>query len=120
MADVKLQVRLREERGGKLARAMRAAGDIPGVRLRRGCSGSGVGQVFEAVELLLPDGLDVRHLGAVSDVSATPEDGRVAIVAQAESDVWGELDAAMEKSDLFERAYGVRVTFDAIEAEVRA
>jgi len=31
MADVKLQVRLREERGGKLARAMRAAGDIPGV-----------------------------------------------------------------------------------------
>jgi large subunit ribosomal protein L25 len=31
MADVKLQVRSRDERGGKLARAMRAAGDIPGV-----------------------------------------------------------------------------------------
>ena len=42
MADVKLQVRLREERGGKLARVMRAAGDIPGVLYtsRSGSEGS--------------------------------------------------------------------------------
>jgi len=31
MADVKLEVRSRDERGGKHARAMRAAGEIPGV-----------------------------------------------------------------------------------------
>jgi exopolyphosphatase/guanosine-5'-triphosphate,3'-diphosphate pyrophosphatase len=69
--------------------------------------------------LRIADGLDARHLGVVSDVSATPEDGRVVIAVQAEGDVSGELDAAMEKSDLFERAYGVRAAFDAVDASLR-
>jgi exopolyphosphatase/guanosine-5'-triphosphate,3'-diphosphate pyrophosphatase len=69
--------------------------------------------------LRIADGLDIRHLGTVTDVSAVPEDGLVHIIAQAESDISGELDAAMEKADLFERTFGVRVAIDALEG-VRA
>jgi len=66
--------------------------------------------------LRIADGLDIRHLGTVTDVSAVPEDGLVYITAQAESDISGELDAAMEKADLFERTFGVRVAIDALES----
>jgi hypothetical protein len=45
-----------------------------------------------------------------------PENGVVVIGAQAEGDASGELDAAMEKADLFERTFGVRVVFDATVA----
>jgi exopolyphosphatase/guanosine-5'-triphosphate,3'-diphosphate pyrophosphatase len=65
--------------------------------------------------LRIADGLDVRHLGTVADVSAVQEDGLVHITAQAESDVSGELDAAMEKADLFERTFDMRVEIDALE-----
>jgi exopolyphosphatase/guanosine-5'-triphosphate,3'-diphosphate pyrophosphatase len=66
--------------------------------------------------LRVADGLDIRHLGTVTDVSAVLEDGLVYITAQAESDISGELDAAMEKADLFERTFGVRVAIDALES----
>jgi exopolyphosphatase/guanosine-5'-triphosphate,3'-diphosphate pyrophosphatase len=69
--------------------------------------------------LRIADGLDTRHLAIVNDVSAVPGDGVVHITAQAEGDITGELDAAMEKADLFERTFGVRVALDSTEA-VRA
>ncbi|GAC1580766.1 MAG: Ppx/GppA phosphatase family protein [Candidatus Elarobacter sp.] len=72
-----------------------------------------------AALLRIADGLDARHLGAVVDVSATPESGQVVVAAQAEGDVSGELDAAMGKADLFERAFGMRAVFDAVDAGVR-
>ncbi len=65
--------------------------------------------------LRLADGLDASHQGAVGDVTVRGESGRVTIAAQAEGDVSGELAAAMEKADLFERAFGVRVAFEAAE-----
>jgi exopolyphosphatase/guanosine-5'-triphosphate,3'-diphosphate pyrophosphatase len=73
-----------------------------------------------AALLRIADGLDIRHLGTVADVTATPEDGRVAFAVQAEGDVSGEVRAAMEKSDLFERVFGARAVFDAVDAGVRA
>jgi exopolyphosphatase/guanosine-5'-triphosphate,3'-diphosphate pyrophosphatase len=63
--------------------------------------------------LRVADGLDIRHLGVVTDVAAVPEEGVVVVAAQAEGDASRELDAAMEKADLFERTFGVRVTFSA-------
>jgi exopolyphosphatase/guanosine-5'-triphosphate,3'-diphosphate pyrophosphatase len=72
-----------------------------------------------AALLRVADGLDVRHLGVVTDVAAVPEDGLVVVQAQADGDASSELDAAMEKADLFARAFGHRVVFAAAEA-VRA
>ena len=59
--------------------------------------------------LRIADGLDIRHLGVVTDVAAVPEGGLVVIHAQADGDASRELDAAMEKADLFERTFGARV-----------
>ncbi|HEY0614364.1 MAG TPA: Ppx/GppA phosphatase family protein [Candidatus Elarobacter sp.] len=59
--------------------------------------------------LRIADGLDIRHLGVISDVAAVPEDGLVVVTAQADGDASGELDAGMEKADLFERSFGLRV-----------
>ena len=66
--------------------------------------------------LRIADGLDILHLGTVTDVSAVPEDGLVVIGAQADGDASGEVDAAMEKADLFERTFGVRLVFEATVA----
>lgn len=66
--------------------------------------------------LRIADGLDIQHLGTIIDVSAVPEDGLVVIGAQADGDASGELDAAMEKADLFERTFGVRVVFESTAA----
>ncbi len=69
--------------------------------------------------LRIADGLDERGLGVVGDVTVRREDGRIAIVAQAEGDVSGELGAAMFKADLFERTFGVRATFESAMPEPR-
>jgi exopolyphosphatase/guanosine-5'-triphosphate,3'-diphosphate pyrophosphatase len=69
--------------------------------------------------LRIADGLDERELGVVADVTVRREDGRIAIVAQAEGDVSGELGAAMFKADLFERTFGVRATFESVMPEPR-
>ena len=66
--------------------------------------------------LRIADGLDILHLGTVTDVSAVPEDGLVVIGAQADGDASGEVDAAMEKADLFERTFGVRLVFETMAA----
>jgi exopolyphosphatase / guanosine-5'-triphosphate,3'-diphosphate pyrophosphatase len=68
-----------------------------------------------AALLRIADGLDIRHLGLVSDVSAIPEPGVVHIVAQADGDVLRETVTAMQKADLFERTFGVRVAIDAVD-----
>jgi hypothetical protein len=65
--------------------------------------------------LRIADGLDVRHLGTVTEVAAVQQSGRVLITAQAEGDVTGELGKAMERADLFERTFGVRVAVEALE-----
>jgi exopolyphosphatase / guanosine-5'-triphosphate,3'-diphosphate pyrophosphatase len=70
--------------------------------------------------LRIADGLDERELGVVGDVTVRREAGRIAIVAQAEGDVSGELGAAMFKADLFERTFGVRATFESMMPEPRA
>ena len=69
-----------------------------------------------AALLRIADGLDIRHLGLVTDVSAVPENGIVRVTAQADGDVSREVEAAMEKGDLFERTFGMRVMIDAVEA----
>ncbi len=63
---------------------------------------------------------DVRHLGVVNDVSVRRENGRIVLAAQAETDVSGELAAAMLKADLFERVFQVRLAIEAQPAELRA
>ncbi len=70
-----------------------------------------------AAILRIADGLDVRELGVVMDVVVRREAGRIAILAQAEGDVSGELGAAMFKADLFERAFGVRAVFESVIPE---
>ncbi len=65
--------------------------------------------------LRIADGLDIRHLGVVVDVGAAPEEGTVVITAQADGDVSGEVVAAMEKADLFERTFGARAVFDVVD-----
>lgn len=72
-----------------------------------------------AAILRLADGLDSRHLGDVTEVAARAEDGKMVIVAQADGDVSGELAAATEKGDLFERAFGMPVAFESVDG-VRA
>jgi exopolyphosphatase/guanosine-5'-triphosphate,3'-diphosphate pyrophosphatase len=72
-----------------------------------------------AALLRLADGLDARHFGVVSDITVRRESGQIAIVAQAESDVSSELEAAMLKADLFERVFDVRIAIEAQLAEVR-
>jgi len=69
--------------------------------------------------LRVADGLDVRALGVVMDAGIRRDDGRLVVVAQAEADVSGELAAAMFKSDLFERTFGVRVGFESVAPEPR-
>ena len=68
-----------------------------------------------AALLRIADGLDIRHLGTVTEVAAVQQNDRVVVSAQAEGDVASELAAAMEKADLFERVFGVRVALEAVE-----
>jgi len=72
-------------------------------------------EVLAAI-LRIADGLDIRHLGLVGDLSAVPEPGIVRVIAQADGDVSSEVEAAMEKADLLERTFGLRVTIDVLEA----
>ena len=69
-----------------------------------------------AAILRVADGLDTRHLGVVSDVAVRAEDGRIVVTAQADTDVSGELAAAMDKADLFGRAFGMPIAFEGAEA----
>jgi exopolyphosphatase/guanosine-5'-triphosphate,3'-diphosphate pyrophosphatase len=73
-----------------------------------------------AALLRLADGLDLRHLGSVNDVLVRRESGQIVLVAQADTDISGELAGAMLKADLFERVFDVRIAIEAQLAELRA
>ncbi len=73
-----------------------------------------------AAILRIADGLDVRELGIVMDAGIRRENGRLVVVAVAEADVSCELAAAMFKSDLFERTFGLRVGFESVAPEPRS
>jgi len=64
--------------------------------------------------LRLADGLDRRHLGVVSSLTVAARLPQIAVTLAAAQDVTSELGGARFKSDLFERAFGVTLTFDAI------
>jgi exopolyphosphatase/guanosine-5'-triphosphate,3'-diphosphate pyrophosphatase len=68
-----------------------------------------------AALLRVADGLDARHLGNVVDIAARAENGRLLLTAQADGDISGELAAATEKADLFERAFGMPAAFGAVD-----
>lgn len=68
-----------------------------------------------AALLRIADGLDIRHLGVVNDVAAIPEGGVVAMSAQAEGDASPELEAALQKADLFERVFALRVDLRVVD-----
>ena len=72
-----------------------------------------------AALLRVADGLDSRHQGLVTDVACRAEGGRIVISAQADGEVSGELAAATEKADVFERAFGMPAAFEAVDG-VRA
>jgi exopolyphosphatase / guanosine-5'-triphosphate,3'-diphosphate pyrophosphatase len=72
-----------------------------------------------AAILRVADGLDTRALGVVMDAGVRRDGARLIVVAQAEADVSGELAAAMFKSDLLERTFGVRVGFESVAPEPR-
>jgi exopolyphosphatase/guanosine-5'-triphosphate,3'-diphosphate pyrophosphatase len=63
--------------------------------------------------LRLADGLDRRHLGVVSSVSATVTPAEVTLRLDALQDVSSEIEGAAFKRDLFERAFGRTVAFEA-------
>jgi hypothetical protein len=53
-------------------------------------------------------------------VAAVPEGGVVVVTAQADGDASGELEVAMEKADLLERAFGVRAVIRRAEDRTAA
>lgn len=65
--------------------------------------------------LRVADGLDCRHLGVVSDVTARTLGTRLEIVACAEQDVTTEVASAIFKSDMLARALGMPVTIRSTE-----
>jgi exopolyphosphatase/guanosine-5'-triphosphate,3'-diphosphate pyrophosphatase len=64
--------------------------------------------------LRIADGLDVRRLGVVSDVEVERDAGGVLIRLSSAQDVEPEIEAAIYKSDLFERAFGQAPRYDAV------
>jgi hypothetical protein len=62
----------------------------------------------------LADGLDRRHLGVVGSVEPRLEPGVLRLLVEAQQDVGSELEGALFKADLFERAFGLRVVAEAL------
>jgi len=63
--------------------------------------------------LRIADGLDRRHLGVVTSIEAATSPGFVRLTLGALQDVTPEIEAALFKSDLFERAFGRTLSFAA-------
>ncbi len=66
--------------------------------------------------LRLADGLDRRRSATVQSVSCTLGDDKVTICVNGTEDVSLELFGAEAKKELFEKAFGVRVVFEAQES----
>ena len=64
--------------------------------------------------LRVADGLDRRHLGVVQSLSVAVSPSTAAVAVEALQDVSTELAAAAFKSDLFVRAFGLPLTFEAV------
>jgi exopolyphosphatase/guanosine-5'-triphosphate,3'-diphosphate pyrophosphatase len=64
--------------------------------------------------LRVADGLDRRHLGVVSGLTATVGASGVTVSVEASQDVSSELDGARFKAELFERAFGTPLTIEAL------
>jgi len=59
--------------------------------------------------LRVADGLDRRHLGVVSSLAVEPSDAGIRLVVRATQDVGPEVDAALYKAELLERAFGAKL-----------
>ena len=70
--------------------------------------------------LRLADGLDRRHLGVVASVEPRLEPGLLRLMVEAQQDVSSELDGALFKADLFEKAFGLRVAVEALPRKAYA
>jgi exopolyphosphatase/guanosine-5'-triphosphate,3'-diphosphate pyrophosphatase len=66
--------------------------------------------------LRLADGLDRRHLGVVALVEPRVEPDLLKLRIEAQQDVIPEVESALFKADLFERAFGLQV---AVEVRLR-
>jgi len=64
--------------------------------------------------LRVADGLDRRHLAVVASVEVTIEPGNVRVRLDVLQDVTPEIEGALYKADLFERAFAMTVSFEAI------
>jgi exopolyphosphatase/guanosine-5'-triphosphate,3'-diphosphate pyrophosphatase len=62
--------------------------------------------------LRLADGLDRRHLGVVGSIAPRIESGVVRLRIEAQQDVAPEIEAALFKSDLFERAFNLKIAVE--------
>jgi exopolyphosphatase/guanosine-5'-triphosphate,3'-diphosphate pyrophosphatase len=65
-----------------------------------------------AAFLRIADGLDRRHLGVVGSVKARLEPGLVRLRLETQQEVIPEIEAAMFKADMFERAFGLEIAFE--------
>jgi exopolyphosphatase/guanosine-5'-triphosphate,3'-diphosphate pyrophosphatase len=63
--------------------------------------------------LRIADGLDRRRLGVVGSIGAEISPGNVHLRLEASQDVAPEIEGALFKADLFERAFGVTLTIEA-------
>jgi exopolyphosphatase/guanosine-5'-triphosphate,3'-diphosphate pyrophosphatase len=64
--------------------------------------------------LRIADGLDERHLGVVSEVDVARDGETVVLRVSGHDEMEPELDGASFKSDLFERAFGRPVRYEAV------
>jgi len=67
--------------------------------------------------LRIADGLDRRRLGVVSGLTVSQSGTGVHVALDASQDVTPEIEAALFKSDLFEKAFGRTITFEAIRRQ---
>jgi len=68
--------------------------------------------------LRVADALDRRRLGLVPALTAAVANGAVSIRLEVLQDVAPEIEAALFKGDLFERAFGRRLSFETVARDV--
>jgi len=64
--------------------------------------------------LRIADGLDRRRLGVVSSIAVEQSPGQVHLRLEASQDVALEIEGALFKAEMFERAFGVTLTIEAV------
>jgi exopolyphosphatase/guanosine-5'-triphosphate,3'-diphosphate pyrophosphatase len=66
--------------------------------------------------LRVADGLDRRHLGIVSGLAVEIDEAGIRLALEATQDIAPEIDAALFKAELFERAFGGPLRLEAMPA----